>query len=316
MNYLNEWSPFHAEWCRNLAAAGEIPKCVVDETDIRQVKGGRLSEYNQCHFFAGIAGWPLALKLAGVPDDFPLWTGSCPCQPFSSAGSRKGFDDSRHLWPEMFRLIEQHRPPVVLGEQVASSDAKPWLDGVFNNLEDVGYACGAAVLPASLVGAPHIRHRLFWVAYSDTERCREAWGGVWIQQPGRGIANRDPVWLDDSISTGPQGFSWDGDRRGEPGWFSPVANGSASTAGFWGDFHTVYCRDGKYRRVGPGVSPLAHGIPRVLGRGKSELGRVASDARANRNGRIEGYGNAIVPELAALFVREFFGSIDDLAGAR
>jgi len=255
MNYLNEWSPFHAEWCRNLAAAGEIPKCVVDETDIRQVKGDRLNEYNQCHFFAGIAGWPLALKLAGVPGDFRLWTGSCPCQPFSSAGSRKGFDDSRHLWPQMFRLIEQHRPPIVFGEQVASSDAKPWLDGVFNNLEDVGYACGAAVLPASLVGAPHERDRLWWAAADSN-----------------------------------------GVRQSEP-WFYRKDTSHHEASGF-----------GEADRL---VDAVRRNALPFLCRGHDGLSRGVDKSRI-----LEGYGNAIVPELAALFIREFFGSINDLAGAR
>ena len=78
MNYLNEWYPFAAQWCRNLAEAGEIPDCVVDETDIRLVTGDRLSEYKQCHFFAGIGGWPLAFQLAGIPSDQPAWSGSAP----------------------------------------------------------------------------------------------------------------------------------------------------------------------------------------------------------------------------------------------
>ncbi|MEN6507137.1 MAG: DNA cytosine methyltransferase [Planctomycetaceae bacterium] len=120
--------------------------------------------YTRCHFFAGIAGWDLALQLARWPENRPVWTGSCPCQPFSAAGKRQGQADSRHLWPEFARLIGECRPPTVIGEQVASAIGHGWLDGVFADLEREGYACGAVVLGAHSIGAPHIRQRLYWVA--------------------------------------------------------------------------------------------------------------------------------------------------------
>src|SRR5690606_31057001 len=136
----------------------------VDTRSIEDVTPNDLQGYTQCHFFAGIGGWPLALRLAGWPDDRPVWTGSCPCQPFSQAGKGAGFADERHLWPAFFHLIEQCRPSVVFGEQVASKDGLAWLDLVQADLEGAGYACGAADLCAAGVGAPHIRQRLYWVA--------------------------------------------------------------------------------------------------------------------------------------------------------
>ena len=114
-----------------------------------------------CHFFAGIGVWSYALRLAGWPDNRPVWTGSCPCQPFSSAGKGAGFTDERHLWPEFFRLIRECRPATVFGEQVASKDGLAWLDLVQNSLESAGYACGALDTCAAGVGAPHIRQRLY-----------------------------------------------------------------------------------------------------------------------------------------------------------
>ena len=85
--------------------------------------------YEQCHFFAGIGGWPLALEWAGWRG--PVWTGSCPCQPLSSAGQRKGDADERHLWPAFQQLIARvQQPPVVFGEQVASKDGREWLSAV------------------------------------------------------------------------------------------------------------------------------------------------------------------------------------------
>ena len=127
--YYNEFDPHAAEWLRNLIAAGLIAGGDVDERDIREVQADDLRGYVQCHFFAGIGGWSHALRLAGWPDDEPVTTGSCPCQPFSSAGKRKGTDDERHLWPEFRRLISECRPSVVFGEQVASKFGRQWLGG-------------------------------------------------------------------------------------------------------------------------------------------------------------------------------------------
>lgn len=79
--YYNENDPFAAAWLRRLIEAGEIAPGVVDERSIVDVQPQDLSSYTQCHFFAGIGGWSLALRFAGWPDDRPVWTGSCPCQP-------------------------------------------------------------------------------------------------------------------------------------------------------------------------------------------------------------------------------------------
>jgi DNA (cytosine-5)-methyltransferase 1 len=119
-------------------------------------------------------GWSYALRLAGWPDDRPVWTGSCPCQPFSRANSvykrGKGREDERHLWPEWSRLISQLMPPVVFGEQVTDAIAGGWLDEVFDDMESHGYACGAARIAALGVGTPQERERLWFVCDADKER--------------------------------------------------------------------------------------------------------------------------------------------------
>ena len=170
MNYYNEIEPYAAQWMRNLIAARLIPNGVVDERSIEDVTPGDLAGFTQVHFFAGIAGWSLALRLAGIPDNFPIWTGSCPCQPFSTAGEGAGFADERHLWPAMHWLIRQCNPELVVGEQVASKDADPWIDLVQADMEALGFAFGAVAFPSASIGAPHIRDRTYWMADRNDAR--------------------------------------------------------------------------------------------------------------------------------------------------
>lgn len=158
--YYNEIDPFAAAWLRELIKAGYIAAGEVDERDIRDVEPRDLEQFTQCHFFAGIGVWSYALRLAGWPDDKPVWTGSCPCQPFSAAGKGGGFTDERHLWPAQFHLIRECRPVIWLGEQVASKDGLAWLDLVHADLEGEGYAVGTVDTCSAGVGAPHIRQRL------------------------------------------------------------------------------------------------------------------------------------------------------------
>lgn len=168
--YYNEFDKYAAEWLRNLIAAGHIAPGDVDDRSIEDVRPSDLDGYAQCHFFAGVGVWSYALRLAGWPDDRPVWTGSCPCQPFSAAGQGAGFDDERHLWPAFHHLIKECRPAIVLGEQVASKDADPWIDLVCDDLEALGYSFGAIPFPSAGVGAPHIRDRLYWVGDSSGAR--------------------------------------------------------------------------------------------------------------------------------------------------
>ena len=168
--YYNEIDPYAADWLRNLIAAGHIAPGDVDERSIEDVHPDDLRPYTQCHFFAGIGVWSYALRRAGWPDDRPVWTGSCPCQPFSAAGKGTAFDDERHLWPAWHWLIQECRPPVVFGEQVASKDAEPWLDLVSTDLEAVAYAVAACAFPSASVGAPHIRDRTYFMAHAHGPR--------------------------------------------------------------------------------------------------------------------------------------------------
>jgi len=212
--YYNEHDSFAAAWLRELIAAGLICPGDVDERSIEDVRPGDLAGYTQCHFFAGIGIWSLALRQAGWPDDRPVWTGSCPCPPFSSAGKQfrcpvcntpspvpnavrtgafncVGCDhewqaDSRHLFPEFFRLTRDCRPATVFGEQVSSADGITWIDVVRASLEMVGYAVGHADTPAAGFGAPHIRQRLYFGAKRLADARGEDQGGRRILGPGQG----------------------------------------------------------------------------------------------------------------------------------
>lgn len=351
--YFNEFDKFAASWLRNL-----FPESVVDERSIKDVGRADTAVYKRCHFFGGIGGWEYALQLAGWPEDRPVWTGSCPCQPFSAAGKQKGQDDDRHLWPEMFRLIRECRPATIFGEQVASKLGREWLSGVRTDLEALGYAFGAADLCAAGVGSPHIRQRLFWVAQSSSSRSQErdirkpsipescedianGWVRVvfssecdeygncpfcgidysecgcpgptqdeeyeYCERGGVMLARR----LGQSFQSRLEGHSGNGNGSHESRWLASQEGRSASEAGpanFWSDFRIIHCTDGKARRTGRSVFPLVNGIPREMGRGQPELGKLVKCARSNRVGRLKGYGNAIVPQVAAEFIRAFLES--------
>jgi DNA (cytosine-5)-methyltransferase 1 len=266
--YYNEFDPFAAAWLRELIKDGFIADGEVDERSIKEVTGADVAGFIQCHFFAGIGGWSLALRLAGWDDARPVWTGSCPCQPFSNAGQRKGEADHRHLWPDFRRLISECAPPVVFGEQVASADGRKWLAGVQADLEALAYANAAADLCAAGVGAPHIRQRLYWVAHPDLS-----------EQHGRqSSVGQQSVHVENSIAPErlgvPEGKQHD--RRGAAwNWRDELADAGS----------VIDCADG-YRRIEPGACPLAHGLPR-------------------RMDKIRGYGNAIVPQAAAEFIQAF-----------
>lgn len=169
MVYYNENDAFAADWLRTLIKNKLIPDGYVDDRSITTVRAHEIKDFKQCHFFAGVGGWPYALQLAGWPQDEPVFTGSCPCQPFSKGNPKAaGKADARHLWPTWFNLIRECEPPTVFGEQVPQAIKWGWWDEVKGDLEGESYACGASVLPASIFGASHERERLYWVA--DAER--------------------------------------------------------------------------------------------------------------------------------------------------
>lgn len=378
MNYYNEWDKGAAAWLRELIKAGLIPNGYVDDRSITDVRPSDLEGFTQCHFFCGIAGWPLALAIAGIPATVPLWTGSPPCQPFSVAGAGAGKRDSRHLAPAFLDLVAECRPQLIFGEQVAAAVTKDqWADSLLIELAEEGYASGFTVLPACSVGAPHKRDRLFFGAVGNSSCERHyrvnsllrqgeaergpgsfleiAWSGEAYElahtngeqrdgskhirqgrrpEPANGSIGRSladandtrpqrrhrvsecadqqparPQCVADSLEQ-PGGQRWE--RREAPAprhqhdgetpnrsqsEYGPAESGAHRFLedaanphhGFWSDADWLGCRDGKFRPVESGSFPLAHGIPA-------------------RVGRLRGYGNAIVPQVAAEFIKAFRGA--------
>ncbi len=323
MNYYNEHNPKKAAWLRQLIKEGLIPNGEVDERDIQKVEPSELTRFTQCHFFAGVGGWSYALRLAGWPDAKPVWSGSCPCQPFSVAGKADTVGDERHLWPPFYRLITQCNPPVTFGEQVASKSGREWISGIRVDLERVGYAVGAADLCAAGVGSPHIRQRLYWVAdtagarrdgtkqgaeseardetrllvsgassgacgmaNASAERCERRENAV--RPTCEDEAERREGLPDPQCSGGTSGM---GDSNGARLQGRVECNGRegelpARTPSAWSNYDLIPCRDGKKRRVESGTFPLAHGVP-------------------ERMVRLSGYGDAIVPQVAQVFIEAY-----------
>ncbi len=307
--YYNECDPAAAAWLRELIRAGLVAPGIVDERSIEDVTPDDLRGFTQCHFFAGIGVWSYSLRLAGWPDDRPVWTGSCPCQPFSSAGKGGGFDDERHLWPAFHWLIAQCRPAVVFGEQVASKAVEPWIDLVHADVEALGYAFGCVPFPsagvgstlgfrqADATGSSSASSRLEHAQQPGLERL--AGNGDDGHQPGRQRAHAagsiaeagSSGGMADAKHAGHGGQEADAAEPGSnrPGdWLPDGSGGGLCSPGpvnsHWRAADWLLCRDGKWRPVEPGLKPLVDGTPA-------------------RVGRLRGYGNAINALAAAEFIR-------------
>ena len=252
--------------------------------------------------------------------DFTPWrgkvdvlTGGFPCQPFSVAGSRKGTQDDRYLFPEMLRAISEIRPSWVVGENVAGiitmvqpgSEAKVAAEGdmfgeshlfrknqhyvlydIIRSLECVGYEVQPFVIPACAVGAPHRRDRIWIVAHRTDTRSEN-------QQKRTAVA--------DTVGTTPHA---DGNRQGN-GACKPLswkeckgpANIGASCKGEypqerWRDFPTVSA-----------VCSRHDGLP-------FDVDRLTVPYPGWRAQSVKAYGNSMVPQL----MFEIFSAIADVSG--
>lgn len=260
-SFYNDFDPSACRWLDNLQRNHKIPEGVVSSMSITDIT--EVGDYQYAHFFAGIGGWPLAFQLAQLQTDLKVWSGSCPCQPFSTAGKQKGINDERDLWPVFHKLIQQERPDIIFGEQVASAIRHGWLDRLTNDLESDGYLVLSAVLSANLLGAPHERRRLFWGAYN-------------MENPN-GL--RYTRWCSMVDSSWCSGYLQEHSEER-----------LSSSKSFWENGEWLEGTEGKSFLVEPRSFPLCNGVPYRL-----EL--------------LRGYGNAIVPQLGALFITSFLDTI-------
>lgn len=338
--YYNEIDKFAAQWLRELIKVGAIAPGYVDERSIEDVTPSDLKGFTQCHFFAGVGVWSYSLRMAGWPDNRPIWTGSCPCQPFSAAGKGAGFNDERHLWPAFAWLIKQCKPTDLLGEQVASRATGPWFDLVQTDLEAMGYAFGVIPFPAAGVGAPHIRDRAYWA-------------GKLADDSGTGLEGHR------GFIAGANSQGWQGAQRhsGSAGMVSGMANDmlqqrqSATTSrneqgGRQQEAaeNSGLCSTGKLpntinsteqrsiTRPIVGKLPEVNGTMQTIVRETGPVNGFWSDAdwlscrdgkwrpvepgsfplvngTSSRVGRLRGYGNAIVSEAAIQFIKAYSGAI-------
>ncbi len=292
--YYNEFDPYAAQWLRNLIMRGLIAPGEVDERSIEDVRPEDLRGFTQCHFFAGIGVWSHALRQAGWNDERPVWTGSCPCQPFSNAGKGDGVADKRHLWPAFFHLISECRPDVLIGEQVEAAVGQPWLDLVQDDLEGIGYATGAVCAPAAGVGAPHIRSRLYWVGIQNYLRCHFCGyrfeSAEYVEGIGfYGCPNCCGEGVGDADNEGLEGHSGNGYDCWQENPSGPVTETGGAVGGFWSEADWLQFEQGVVRPVEPGTFPMAPRTPTHMGRCRA-------------------YGNAIVAPLATEFIKAVMAS--------
>lgn len=246
-----------------------------------------------------------------------ILTGGFPCQPYSSAGKRLGKEDERHLFPEMLRAIREIQPCYVVGENV--SGLTTWngglvFDEVQADLETEGYEVLPFLLPACAVNAPHRRDRIWFIAYSTSNRRKRERKGFEIekglqQRPGTAgkleggfeglcssgiIANtggkqlqeRTPFGNSENTTEERTGLD---DRIKRQGNIGNAANTDAAGQ-WWNEWQSK--SEGNLWDGFPTQSPLCSGDDGI----SRELDGITFSKW--RNESLKAYGNAIVPAVA------------------
>ena len=206
-------------------------------------------------------------------------TGGYPCQPFSVAGSQRGEKDTRHLWPDMFRIVKECKPTWVIGENV-SGHIKLGLDTVLQDLESEGYSVRAFSISASSIGANHQRERVWIIAHSNMENTR---------QHGRRI---ESTWNTESI--GPR-TSEETERSSD----TNKINGSSERASLVGESSDANSQGLQGRRSEQQLRKDETKRPTSWDswwESEPSVGRVANGI-PHRVDRLKGLGNSLVPAI-------------------
>jgi len=256
-------------------------------------------------------------------------SGGFPCQPWSVAGKQGGTADDRNLWPEMLRVIRELRPRWVVAENVPNLDTMGYLDVAIDDLESIGYEVRPIEIPAAGVGAPHLRRRIWIVAYAQQTRWRSS-------AKGRDVANRDNTRGQEATGRpqicgqhGEQGVMADTrsmgihQRRqhgnvGQQGGQSPGVRGDGLSSGERAEGSALANSEGQRLNNGndselqrprpgeinPSASPGSHsrGLEARWWSVEPNIRRVASRV-PSRVDRLKGLGNAIVPQIAEIIGR-------------
>lgn len=187
-------------------------------------------------------------------------SGGFPCQPFSTAGKRRGKEDDRYLWPEMLRVIQEIRPRWVVGENVAGIVSLA-LDTVLSDLEGISYSCQAVIIPACAVDAPHRRDRCAILAYTNC-------GTMWDDSNNGRTSNREVYeTIDAGVSRG----------AGETPTYANCIRLEKQRLQGLQEESAVSAADYHWWPAEPDVGRVANGIP-------------------NRVDRLKCLGNAVVPQ--------------------
>lgn len=258
------------------------------------------------------------IKYVLTKEPVDLLTGGFPCQPFSQAGRRKGEADDRFLWPYLIETIRLVRPRICLLENVAGilsiSDGRVF-EQVCTDLESEGYEVGAFVIPVAAVGAPHRRDRVWIAAHAIGSDALRAPRLVHSTQEGERIQERDEVGKSGEqsgarVSSHAKHDGFDGTQDGE----GDIAGGNCDPErahefrqperadSIWEITTDSASLDEERRDIGQGQKQFRRSdweqdwveVATTLCRMDDGLSR-----RLDRNPRLKGLGNAIVPQVAA-----------------
>lgn len=212
--------------------------------------------------------------------DVGLICGGYPCQPFSLAGERRGAEDDRHLWPEMFRLVQELRPTWVIGENVAGHITMG-LDQVFSDLERENYTARPFVIPACAVDAPHRRDRVWTIAHANSQgKSNGSLNEQWMVENASSRSRRDSeslVGRQNHKTERPQDTdSFTGSSKNAAYSNSTQCQRDSSAIRARAEYSDP-CSTSRWEPE-PSVGRVAHGVP-------------------NRSHRLKQLGNAVVPQV-------------------